>query len=42
MYNKLKYQEKRHVISEKLLKEKIKIYASSSSFFFYVEKKKQQ
>jgi hypothetical protein len=40
MHNELRYQAKRHAISEKLLKERIKIYASSPLIFFLKLKKK--
>jgi hypothetical protein len=35
MHNELRYQAKRHVISEKLLKEKIKILHFLPHFFFH-------
>jgi hypothetical protein len=40
MHNELRYQAKRHAISENLLKEKIKISASSPPVFFFNVKKK--
>jgi hypothetical protein len=39
MYNKLRYQEKRHAISEKLLKEKIKFMHILPHFFLMLNKK---
>jgi hypothetical protein len=46
MHNELRYQAKIHAISEKLLKEKIKILHLLPQFFlflfFYVKKKQQQ
>jgi hypothetical protein len=41
MHNELRYQAKRHAISEKLTKEKIKILHLLPHFFFFEEKKKK-
>jgi hypothetical protein len=42
MHNELRYQAKRHAISEKLTKEKIKILHLLPHFFFFEEKKKEK